>query len=147
MGQRWSNGWRWPGLRRRWGVAGVVIAAAAGTLAPAAGPALADAPAPGAIVVSAPSSDPGAFQGWGTSLAWWANVVGGWSSMGDIDEELFGLPDRRHPHRLGLNVVRYDIGASPVVWCRDSTGADCAAAPEPGRALPVADGARLPAGC
>src|SRR6266542_3024087 len=40
MGQRWSNGWRWPGLRRRWGVAGVVIAAAAGTLAPAAGRAL-----------------------------------------------------------------------------------------------------------
>ena len=46
------------------------------------------------------------FQGWGTSLAWWANVVGGWQSSKQVEEALFGLPDHEHPHRLGLNVIR-----------------------------------------
>lgn len=47
------------------------------------------------------------FEGWGTSLAWWANVVGGYPE-----------PDRSNITRLffdpvtglGLNVVRYNIG-------------------------------------
>ncbi|MBO0721651.1 MAG: RICIN domain-containing protein [Blastocatellia bacterium] len=47
------------------------------------------------------------FEGWGTSLAWWANVVGG-----------FPEPDRSNITRmffdpvtgLGLNIVRYNIG-------------------------------------
>jgi hypothetical protein len=93
------------------------------------------------------SENASSFQGWGTSLAWWANVVGGWSSMRAIDEDLFGLPDGRHPDRLGLNVLRYDIGASPVVWCAGATGGDCAPAPAPGRNLPVAAATALPPGC
>jgi O-glycosyl hydrolase len=47
------------------------------------------------------------FEGWGTSLAWWANVAGGYPE-----------PDRSNITRLffdqvtglGLNVVRYNIG-------------------------------------
>jgi O-glycosyl hydrolase len=54
------------------------------------------------------------FQGWGTSLAWWANVVGGWSlpNRERMEKELFDRPDAEHPDRLGLNVVRYNVGAS-----------------------------------
>jgi O-glycosyl hydrolase len=50
-----------------------------------------------------------AFQGWGTSLAWWANVAGTW---GDPDE--FGaLMDAVFDHEtgLGLTIVRLNIGA------------------------------------
>jgi len=48
------------------------------------------------------------FEGWGTALAWGANVVGGWSDTKrtDIADKLFSPTTG-----LGLNVVRYHIGA------------------------------------
>lgn len=42
------------------------------------------------------------FEGWGTSLCWWANVVGGFTNR----EEYADLAFRD----LGLNIVRYNIG-------------------------------------
>jgi O-glycosyl hydrolase len=65
-------------------------------------------PAPGATLVKI---DPGArlqtFEGWGSSLAWWANRVGGWSAaarnavVDAIVDPVAGL---------GYNVFRYNIG-------------------------------------
>jgi O-glycosyl hydrolase len=59
------------------------------------------------------SVDPGnvyvaSFEGWGTSLAWFANVTGGWSdgSRNALADLLFG------PDGLRLNIVRYNIGGS-----------------------------------
>ncbi len=48
------------------------------------------------------------FEGWGTSLAWWANVIGGWSSNRDAIADRIFSPTSG----LGLNFVRYNIGAS-----------------------------------
>jgi hypothetical protein len=66
-----------------------------------------------------PVQQPYAFQGFGTSLAWWANVVGGWNDFGRrfVDSALFGPFQENDVSlpRLGLNVVRYNIGASAVV--------------------------------
>jgi O-glycosyl hydrolase len=47
------------------------------------------------------------LQGWGTSLAWWANVVGGFPEpvRSDYITKVFDPVDG-----LGLNVVRYNIG-------------------------------------
>jgi len=47
------------------------------------------------------------FLGWGTSLAWWANVVGGWGEerRAELLDLLFDTE-----RGLGLNVVRYNIG-------------------------------------
>jgi|GEM_PF-489762 len=47
------------------------------------------------------------FEGWGTSLAWWANVVGGYpdTNRNDYMARIFGST-----YGLGLNVVRYNIG-------------------------------------
>jgi hypothetical protein len=102
-------------------------------------------PVSGAVVVTGQAAY--RFQGWGTSLAWWANVVGGWRSAGQVEDALFGLPDARHPDRLGLNVIRYDIGASPVLWCPpEAPTSSCAGAPSPDRTLPVADASQVP-GC
>jgi len=85
---------------------------AAGT-ASAAG-AAAPPPVPGGDPVSVTADGAYRFQGWGTSLAWWANVVGGWSARDRerIENDLYGRPDAEHPDRLGLNVVRYNLGAS-----------------------------------
>lgn len=48
------------------------------------------------------------FEGWGTSLAWWANVLGGWKDKQKENEvmDLLFDPDRG----LGLTIVRYNIG-------------------------------------
>ncbi len=49
------------------------------------------------------------IQGWGTSLAWWAEGSGGWSSASAknaLADALFSPTSG-----LGLNVVRYNIGA------------------------------------
>jgi len=47
------------------------------------------------------------WDGWGTSLAWWGNVIGGWNnSMEDeIVDKLFNPVTG-----IGLNMVRYNIG-------------------------------------
>jgi len=48
------------------------------------------------------------FEGWGTSLCWWANAVGGWSDQATRARlmELVFDPEEG----LGLNIVRYNIG-------------------------------------
>jgi O-glycosyl hydrolase len=60
------------------------------------------------------------FQGWGTSLAWWAEVLGGdgpsipgWSTpdRAAAESRLFGAPASGG---LGLTIARYNIGASPL---------------------------------
>lgn len=58
------------------------------------------------------------FEGWGTSLAWWANVVGGWTMEGEsgktkreeIMDLIFGADG------LNMNIVRYNIpgGENPA---------------------------------
>jgi O-glycosyl hydrolase len=47
------------------------------------------------------------FEGWGTSLAWWANHVGGWSADGR-NAVVDALVDP--VNGLGYNVFRYNIG-------------------------------------
>ena len=42
------------------------------------------------------------FDGWGTSLCWWANVVGGYTNRDEYADLAF--------KELGLNIVRYNIG-------------------------------------
>ena len=53
------------------------------------------------------------LEGWGTSLAWFANVIGGWTE----DYNGNGRPDREDiaeliysPEYLNMNIVRYNIG-------------------------------------
>jgi hypothetical protein len=42
------------------------------------------------------------FAGWGTSLCWWAHVVGGYTNREEYADLAF--------KQLGLNIVRYNIG-------------------------------------
>ncbi|CAG8561065.1 20039_t:CDS:10, partial [Gigaspora rosea] len=46
------------------------------------------------------------FEGWGTSLCWWANIVGGFPDVRDKAADLVFDVNKG----LGLNVIRYNIG-------------------------------------
>lgn len=48
------------------------------------------------------------FEGWGTSLVWWANVLGQWSDQTKLNEVMDLIFDSEKG--LGLNIVRYNIG-------------------------------------
>ena len=47
------------------------------------------------------------FEGWGTSLCWWANHVGGWAAEGR-DAVVDAVVDPANG--LGFNIFRYNIG-------------------------------------
>ncbi len=66
------------------------------------------------------------IQGWGTSMAWWANIIGGWS-----DSQRTALADALYDPNIGigLNVVRYNFGA-------DGPGNVCEAQMGEGRNVP-----------
>ena len=54
-----------------------------------------------------PAAQHQVMEGWGTSLCWWATIVGGWEAhkREAVADLLF------HPEKgLGLNIVRYNIG-------------------------------------
>ena len=85
--------------------------AAAALLATVLLPAGGAAPAAAATATTV-TIDPGlqyqTIQGWGTSLAWWAEGAGGWNDAGQRNRLADALFDPTTG--LGLNVVRYNIG-------------------------------------
>ncbi|MFF7952995.1 glycoside hydrolase [Streptomyces griseorubiginosus] len=92
-------------IRRR-----TLLTAAGGTLlgsALATGTARADA----TIAVS-PGTSYGTWEGWGTSLAWWANVFGARDDFADL---FFTTKSTTYNGTslpgLGLNIARYNLGA------------------------------------
>ena len=46
------------------------------------------------------------FEGWGTSLCWWANRIGYSDALSQLAAEAFCDPESG----LGLNILRYNIG-------------------------------------
>ncbi|MEV4616684.1 RICIN domain-containing protein [Kitasatospora sp. NPDC049258] len=91
--------------RTRAGAAAVVLAAlAASTLS--AAPATAAEAAAHVTVRLDPSYQQQPFQGWGTALAWFANVTGGWpdAKRNQLADALYGADG------LGFTVARYNIG-------------------------------------
>lgn len=70
--------------------------------------ALSAMPAVAIDISRAPSNQRQQFEAWGTSLAWWANGVGGWTdtlARSDLVEAMFD-----QSNGLGLNYARYNIG-------------------------------------
>ncbi len=73
-------------------------------------------------VVTPDPSQQFAFEGWGTSLAWWAELVGSWpnaAQRGMLEDALFA-PGKG----LGLNIARFNLGAGgPSNTCQGGFGA------------------------
>jgi galactan endo-1,6-beta-galactosidase len=69
------------------------------------------------------SQDLGTWEGWGSSLAWWARAIGGtanadyYADLIYTDKTIDGYPG------LGLNIVRYNIGGGGVNQPRENKGA------------------------
>ncbi|MFJ4966682.1 glycoside hydrolase [Streptomyces sp. NPDC088729] len=67
-------------------------------------------------IVVDPSKSYGTWEGWGTSLAWWAKVFGGDPVHADLFADLF-FTDKSVTYRgktlpgLGLTLARYNLGA------------------------------------
>ncbi|MFJ4617865.1 beta-1,6-galactanase [Streptomyces sp. NPDC088812] len=92
-------------IRRR-----TLLAATGGALlgsALATGTAHADA-----TIAVTPSTTYGTWEGWGTSLAWWANVFGARNDFADLffTTNSVSYGGRTLPG-LGLNIARYNLGA------------------------------------
>ena len=74
----------------------------------------------------------GVFEGWGTSLCWWANRVGYSDKLTDAAVDAFFDPEKG----LGLNIARYNIGGGDDPSHRHITRSD---SNMPGFAQPVRD--------
>ncbi|MET8543661.1 RICIN domain-containing protein [Kitasatospora sp. NPDC004799] len=97
------------GRRPRHRTGATLVAAASLALAAPTAPPAAAATAEAAAHVTVrldPSYQQEPFQGWGTSLAWFANVTGGWpdSEREQLADALYGADG------LGFTVARYNIG-------------------------------------
>ncbi|MDG9720400.1 glycoside hydrolase [Streptomyces sp. DH24] len=92
-------------IRRR-----TLLAAAGGTLL-GSGLATGTAHADATVGVN-PSTTYGTWEGWGTSLAWWANVFGTRDDFADLffTTQQVAYGGRTLPG-LGLNIARYNLGA------------------------------------
>ncbi|MFI6334798.1 beta-1,6-galactanase [Streptomyces sp. NPDC050535] len=92
-------------IRRRTLLAAAGGAVAGGALA--TGTAHADA-----TIAVTPATTYGTWEGWGTSLAWWANVFGARDDFADIffTTKSVAYSGRTLPG-LGLNIARYNLGA------------------------------------
>ncbi|WP_328996231.1 hypothetical protein OG394_16420 [Kribbella sp. NBC_01245] len=92
-------------INRRTLLAATGGAVAAGTLG--TGVAWADA-----TVGVDPAADQGAWEGWGTSLAWWANVFGDRDDFADLffTTKTVSYNGASLPG-LGMNIARYNLGA------------------------------------
>ena len=62
----------------------------------------------------------GVFEGWGTSLCWWANRIGYSDKLTDAAVDAFFDPEKG----LGLNIARYNIGGGDDPSHRHITRSD-----------------------
>ena len=77
-------------------------------------------------VTISPTQQYQTIQGWGSSMAWWANIIGGWSTSQKtaLADALFNPTTG-----IGLNVLRYNFGA-------DGPGNTCHNQMQPGGNVP-----------
>jgi galactan endo-1,6-beta-galactosidase len=90
---------------------GIVKGAAAVAVAFGPGARLAAEPA-GYEAIIDPARGYGTWEGWGAALSWWANVFGGDDTLADLfyTRKTVSYSGVTYPG-LGLNVVRYNVGA------------------------------------
>ncbi|MFJ6433388.1 RICIN domain-containing protein [Streptomyces sp. NPDC091416] len=89
------------------GAAAALVATAVTAVGTGSSPAsAADGPAAALTVRLDPSYQHPAFEGWGTALAWFANVTGGWpdAQRNALADALYGADG------LGFTIARYNIG-------------------------------------
>ncbi len=80
-------------------------------------------PAAAASVASVdPSRDLGEWEGWGSSLAWWARAIGGTGNAGYYADLIYTTKTVDDYPGLGLNIVRYNVGGGGIHQPRENKG-------------------------
>lgn len=69
-----------------------------------------------------PRQDLGAWQGWGSSLAWWARAIGGTSNADYFADLIYTTKATDGYPGLGLNVVRYNVGGGGANQPKENKG-------------------------
>jgi galactan endo-1,6-beta-galactosidase len=69
------------------------------------------------------SHDLGIWEGWGSSLAWWARAVGGSLNADYYADLVYTSNERDGFPGLGLNIVRYNVGGGGIHQPRENKGA------------------------
>ena len=66
--------------------------------------------------------DLGAWEGWGSSLAWWGRAVGGSRNVDYYADLIYSTKQTDGLPGLGLNVVRYNVGGGGINQPQENKG-------------------------
>lgn len=69
-----------------------------------------------------PSRDFGVWEGWGSSLAWWARAIGGTGNVDYYADLIYSTNSDHGYPGLGLNIVRYNVGGGGIDQAAENKG-------------------------
>ena len=69
-----------------------------------------------------PSQTVGAWEGWGSSLAWWARAIGGTANANFYADLIYTKKMTGGYPGLGLNIVRYNVGGGGIHQPNENKG-------------------------
>ena len=69
-----------------------------------------------------PTKNLGPWEGWGSSLAWWARAIGGTASADYYADLIYTTKSTDSYPGLGLNIVRYNVGGGGIDQPQENKG-------------------------
>lgn len=69
-----------------------------------------------------PTKNLGQWEGWGSSLAWWARAIGGTANANYYADLIYTTKSVDGHPGLGLNIVRYNVGGGGVNQPKENKG-------------------------
>jgi galactan endo-1,6-beta-galactosidase len=70
-----------------------------------------------------PNENLGQWEGWGSSLAWWARAIGGTENADYYADLIYTTKSMAGYPGLGLNIIRYNVGGGGVNQPQENKGA------------------------
>jgi galactan endo-1,6-beta-galactosidase len=69
-----------------------------------------------------PTRTLGTWEGWGSSLAWWARAIGGTANADYYADLIYTTKTTNSYPGLGLNIVRYNVGGGGIEQSQENKG-------------------------
>jgi galactan endo-1,6-beta-galactosidase len=69
-----------------------------------------------------PTKNLGTWEGWGSSLAWWARAIGGTANADYYADLIYTTKTTGSYPGLGLNIVRYNVGGGGIDQSQENKG-------------------------
>ena len=78
---------------------------------------------PATVIVKVnPTKNLGQWEGWGSSLAWWARAIGGTANADYYADLIYTMKSTDGYPGLGLNIVRYNVGGGGTNQPQENKG-------------------------